>query len=409
MTSENEPRPDQQADGNPAPNQASPGGGSAAWSEPSMSDLLQAMRGQQDATAKGFADLTSGLSLFLEKMAAVAAHSASPQAKASPVADQPAAAARTAAPREAAPAEVPWPASSPATPPAAIPQAAGPGPQPQSPWAQSVTPPPVDPAAYGQMIPAAGYPQASPQTVAPSGFPAPGQPPAYPQGGFPAMHDPQVPQPQAPVAPVAQVFPAAAPVPQAIPVFPEVRQPIRAARDVARDVARGPRPAAVQVAPSPAQQPPQQPAADGRWQRILFGSDIANNQALQVLRDKVTEGLLAGDRNATGMAGTILIFNAASSDRMPQILKDVGEAYYRWNPRSAQGEDPLRNALIAWLHRKCEAAGVPNTIMVVRPGDRFEAARHNAKQQGVEVTEVGGWVVLRDNGKVYTKANVAVK
>jgi len=27
----------------------------------------------------------------------------------------------------------------------------------------------------------------------------------------------------------------------------------------------------------------------------------------------------------------------------------------------------------------------------------------------VEIAEVFGWIVLRDNGKVYTKANVAVR
>jgi hypothetical protein len=50
-----------------------------------------------------------------------------------------------------------------------------------------------------------------------------------------------------------------------------------------------------------------------------------------------------------------------------------------------------------------------NTIELVHPGERFDATRHNASTRGVEITEVHGWIVLRDNGKVYTKANVTVR
>jgi hypothetical protein len=65
--------------------------------------------------------------------------------------------------------------------------------------------------------------------------------------------------------------------------------------------------------------------------------------------------------------------------------------------------------LIAHLTECCEAAGVSNTIELVRPGDRYDHTRHNSKQRGVEIDGVFGWIVLRDNGKVYTKASVAVK
>ena len=50
-----------------------------------------------------------------------------------------------------------------------------------------------------------------------------------------------------------------------------------------------------------------------------------------------------------------------------------------------------------------------NTIELVHPGQRFDSMRHNAAERGVEITQVFGWIVLRDNGKVYTKASVAVK
>lgn len=35
--------------------------------------------------------------------------------------------------------------------------------------------------------------------------------------------------------------------------------------------------------------------------------------------------------------------------------------------------------------------------------------RHNAKKRGADVSAVPGWGVLRDNGKVYSKANVSVR
>ncbi len=69
----------------------------------------------------------------------------------------------------------------------------------------------------------------------------------------------------------------------------------------------------------------------------------------------------------------------------------------------------MEQALVAWLKRACEAAGIPNTIELVHPGERFDSARHTAATRGVEITEVRGWIVLRDNGKVYTKASVAVR
>jgi len=368
MTAENDPRPDEQTAA--PPQQASP---PSETGEPSLSDVVQAMKSQQEATARGFADLTSGLSQFLEKMAAVA----------SPAANQPAE----------------TPQAAPAEPDVAPPQEAAP--------VQAVAPPPVDPAAAPQAVPATGFPQAAPQPVAPADSPVSGQPQASPETGFPTVQDPQAPAPQAPVA-ATPAPPAAAPQAPVEPApsgMPDLRQPIRAVQDFVR----GKRAAPAQPVGPPQPQQPQPPKQDSRWNNILFGPDVANNQALTTLRDKVLAGLLGGERNTTGLAGTILLFQAATPDRMPQILKDVGEAYYRWNPRTALGNDSLRNALITWLHRKCESVGVSNTIEIVQPGDRFESSRHNAKQRGVEVTQVFGWVVLRDNGKVYTKANVAVK
>ena len=107
--------------------------------------------------------------------------------------------------------------------------------------------------------------------------------------------------------------------------------------------------------------------------------------------------------------GALLQFRAAAADKMPPLLKDIGEAFYRWQPKSSSRSSELEQALVQWLMRTCEQAGMANTIELVSPGERFDSLRHNAARPGVEITQVLGWIVLRDNGKVYTKASVAVK
>ena len=107
--------------------------------------------------------------------------------------------------------------------------------------------------------------------------------------------------------------------------------------------------------------------------------------------------------------GSLLLFRSAAADKMPPLLKDIGEAFYRWQPKTSNRPSELEKALVEWLMRACDQAGMANTIELVNPGERFDSLRHNASRPGVEITQVLGWIVLRDNGKVYTKASVAVK
>ena len=107
---------------------------------------------------------------------------------------------------------------------------------------------------------------------------------------------------------------------------------------------------------------------------------------------------------ASGLVGSLLLFRAAAADKMPPLLKDIGEAFYRWQPRTSNRPSEMEKALVEWLMRACDQAGMANTIELVDPGERFDSLRHNASRPGVEITQVLGWIVLRDNGKVYTKA-----
>jgi hypothetical protein len=151
------------------------------------------------------------------------------------------------------------------------------------------------------------------------------------------------------------------------------------------------------------------PAVGGDWQEAILGGELAHNPALSADKNQLLKGVLSSDPGACGLVGSLLVFRSAAADKMPPLLKDIGEAFYRWQPKTSNRPSELEKALSEWLMRSCDQAGMSNTIELVNPGERFDSARHNASRPGVEITQVLGWIVLRDNGKVYTKASVAVK
>jgi hypothetical protein len=153
------------------------------------------------------------------------------------------------------------------------------------------------------------------------------------------------------------------------------------------------------------------PASSADWQRAIFGSDLAGAGGLDLHRQQLLSGVLDGNAEAAGFVGQLLVFRYAPTEKLPTLLKELGEAYYRWQPkrRAGAGHGPMEKALVAWITEILQDAGIPNTIELVHPGERFDSTRHTATARGVEITEVRGWVVLRDNGRVYTKALVDVK
>ena len=150
-------------------------------------------------------------------------------------------------------------------------------------------------------------------------------------------------------------------------------------------------------------------SVSGDWLTAILGTELMANATLEVPCQQLLEGVLADEGPAQGLAGQLLVFRSASPERLPQLLKDLGEAYYRWQPKTAPGNNPFEEALVGFLQRTCENAGIYNSIELVHPGERFDSARHNATSRGVEIVQVLGWIVLRDNGKVYTKAAVEVR
>lgn len=148
---------------------------------------------------------------------------------------------------------------------------------------------------------------------------------------------------------------------------------------------------------------------EAEWLRALLGPELADHPAMGFQGRQLVEGILEGRPGPCGIAGQLLVFRSAPPEKLPQLLKEIGEAFYRWIPKTAAGANPIEEALVAELHKRCEASGINNTIELVHPGERFDSARHSATSRGVEITQVHGWIVLRDNGRVYTKANVSVR
>jgi len=150
------------------------------------------------------------------------------------------------------------------------------------------------------------------------------------------------------------------------------------------------------------------PASNSDWQRAILGSDLAEVPGLDFQRQQLLAGVLQGDPGACALVGQLLVFRSAMSEKMPPVLKEIGEAFYRWQPKTTAA-NPMEGALVDWLTETMQDAGIGNTIELVHPGERFDSTRHTAASRGVEIAEVQGWIVLRDNGKVYTKAAVSAR
>ena len=165
-----------------------------------------------------------------------------------------------------------------------------------------------------------------------------------------------------------------------------------------------------ELAAPPQQESDSQPAvSSGEWEQAILGAALAADPALAFQRQQLLSGVLEGNAGACALAGQLLVFHSSPAERLPQLLKDVGEAYYRWQPKTRPGNTPMEESLVRWLQQNCETAGLANVIELVHPGERFDSSRHAASTRGVEITEVLGWIVLRDNGKVFTKASVVVR
>lgn len=212
--------------------------------------------------------------------------------------------------------------------------------------------------------------------------------------------------------PVAQPIPAdkmpetpAAQTTTEDPVAPEVEQPTQATRSAVQEPL-----AAVAAAPPKPVQRAEPIAVRGgegaNWSGIVFGENVHVDSTISHLSGSLLADVYQGDQQAIALAGQLMAFRTGTAEQKARLLKEVGESFYAWKPH---GDEDLLQALIAWVHNELDAVQLGNRIQVVQVGDRYDMQRHHAKQAGVEVADVFGWIVLRDNGKVFSKASVAVK
>jgi hypothetical protein len=143
---------------------------------------------------------------------------------------------------------------------------------------------------------------------------------------------------------------------------------------------------------------------------VMLGPTLCGSPELRPSIQWLKQNVLSGNPQALALVGQLLVFRCATPERKPSLLKDVGEAYYRCFPKTRDVSHPFEDAIVAWSRQICDEAGLPNWVEPVHPGERFDAARHSPVERGgVEVASVLGWVVLRDGGRVYSKALVQTR
>ncbi len=141
----------------------------------------------------------------------------------------------------------------------------------------------------------------------------------------------------------------------------------------------------------------------------VFG-EMALEPSIQNERQYVLQGILAHDAVCSYLGGIMMMFQSSTPEKMVLLLKDLGEALYRLvNSLPENDLEQFEDSVARWAQWLCESAGLQNRIELVRPGQRFDSSRHNSASRGVTVTQVMGWVVLRGNGSVYSKALVDVQ
>ena len=123
------------------------------------------------------------------------------------------------------------------------------------------------------------------------------------------------------------------------------------------------------------QQESSEPAVGGDWQEAILGHDLATSAAVAHERQQLLRGVLAGEPGASALVGNLMLFRSAPAEKMPPLLKEIGEAFYRWQPRTSNRPGEFEKALIAWLQRSCEQAGMANTIELVHPGGAVSIRR----------------------------------
>ncbi len=150
------------------------------------------------------------------------------------------------------------------------------------------------------------------------------------------------------------------------------------------------------------------------WRAAALGDELVNDASSRAHCDELVHDLLNGQSLAVSLLGHWMTFRAASPDRLPLLMRQIGEAYYAWRPREQSGpseEDGLELALVRAMNARCERASVRNRVELIRQNTRFDPVRHepDGGSGGTTVVAVRGWLVLKADNSVFYRAKVSVR
>ena len=145
------------------------------------------------------------------------------------------------------------------------------------------------------------------------------------------------------------------------------------------------------------------------FEQLVFGQELCHDHSLDSSRQRLMDGVADGHAASSSRAAPQMRVQTVGVEELPPLLKEIGEAYYCWHPKTTDSEDVLEQSLVNLLEERIAAVGLRNSIEVIMPGDRYDTTRHVSPDRGVEVADVRGWAVLRDNGKPLTKASVGLR
>lgn len=144
------------------------------------------------------------------------------------------------------------------------------------------------------------------------------------------------------------------------------------------------------------------------YQFTLFGDISGEPKELAAFFEKLMGELSRANPKAIGLTARLMAFRSCNADSAPSVLKEIGEAYYGWKPRSSGGPTAEEDLLTKYLRDQLSNRGIKNSIELVECGDRFDASLHATADRGAEVAVVRGWIVTRDNGKPVIRASVTL-
>ena len=126
--------------------------------------------------------------------------------------------------------------------------------------------------------------------------------------------------------------------------------------------------------PEPVGRAATRPAGDRRLGAGDRRAGLAANANLAFQRQQLVTGVLDGDAGACSLAGQLWSSSRPRPSGCRSCSRTSARPTIAGSPRPAPASSPMEEALVAWLRQCCDLAGISNTIELVHPGERFDAA-----------------------------------